>query len=260
MIRQTFVFTVSMSCLVLLIGGMILDQLTLESTSPLFAAFMTASVLGTTLGSASIWPHLASKKQQMTYAICLYIGWRFAYFPIMVLAGTGAAYTEAAALMVGIPPWIYAPFLVLMATFHAIVAIVAGWALITRSLRNWTLSALAIAPAVAVSLSQAVDLHPLPDRCWNATPHDFTARKPVSNPYLTSLDRSEYHLQQRLLLFAAGSTYDLIPNTPWSKSVKGTLGGLFNKNPVGSSADRVEEHYFGYLAAHSHINEVDNQD
>jgi len=260
MTRGTLVFTVSLSCLVLLIVGMILDQLTLASTSPLFAAFMTASVLGATLGSASPWPHLAGKKQKITYVICLYVGWRFAYFPIMVLAGTGAAYAEATALMVSIPPWIYAPFLVLMAALHAIVAIVAGWALITRSLRNWTLSALAIAPAVAVSLSQVVDLHPLPDRCWNVIPREFTARKPISNPYLTALDRSEYRLQQRLLLFAAGSTYDLIPNAPWSKSVKETLEGLFVKNPLGSSADRVKEHYIGYLAAHSHINEVDNQD
>jgi hypothetical protein len=260
MTLRTLVSTVSLSCVVLLIVGMIFDQLTLASTSPLFAAFMTASVLGATLGSASTWQHLVGKRQKIAYVICLYVGWRFAYFPIMVLAGTGAAYAEATALMAGIPPWIYAPFLVLMATLHAIVAIVAGWALITRSLRNWTLSALAIAPAVAVSLSQVVDLHPLPDRCWNVTPQDFTARKPVLNPYLTAIDRSEYRFQQRLLLFAAGSTYDLIPNAPWSKSVKGTLEGLFVKNPLGSSADRVKEHYIGYLAAHSHINEVDNQD
>jgi hypothetical protein len=260
MTRWTLVFTVSLSCLVVLIVGIILDQLTLASTSPLFAAFMTTSVLGATLGSASTWQHLAGNKQKIAYVICLYVGWRFAYFPIMVLAGTGAAYAEATALMVGIHPWVYPPFLVLMATLHAIVASVAGRALITQSLRSWTLSALAIAPAVAVSLSQVVDLHPLPDRCWNVTPRDLTARKPVSNPYLTALDRPEYPLQQRLLLFAAGSTYDWIPNAPWSKSVKGTLEGLFVKNPLGSSADRVKEHYIGYLAAHSHINEVDDQD
>ena len=73
------------------------------------------------------------------------------------------------------------------------------------------------------------------------------------NPYLPALVGPGYWPNQRVVLLAAGLTYETIPPSPWATSVKAVLEGLFQEHPYGSSADRVREHYRAYHAAHGRI-------
>ena len=252
MARWRLLWTSVSSLGVLLIAGIILDSITLTSSGPLFFAFTAVSLAGLALGSLSTWPGLKTRKQRLAYAAGLYIAWRLAWFPVMVFSGTGAAYAESLALLCRIPTSIYPCFLVLVAALHASAALLAGWPLLSKRRLAWSVAILALSPAAAVSLSGIEDRHPLPDRCWALRP-GVPASPPVANPYLPALDRPEYHWHQRVLLLAAGSTYNLIPASPWSRDVQGTLEYLFLKNPLGSTADRVGEHYQGYLAAHRQL-------
>jgi len=240
----------------LTVFGVILDHSIPESTTPLFAGFMAASLLGVVLGGVGFGKRLGSRRNVVVFSVCLCLVWRLTYFPFMVLAGTGAAYAESVAIWCGVRPLVFAPFLMLLAALHAVTAWLTGLPVVLRLRLVWLPFGLALLPAATVSLSQPVDLHPLPDRCWHRVPDDITVSKPVANPYLPALKRPEYRIHQRVLLLAAGLTYDLIPGSPWSRSVKGTLEDSFLENPFGSTGDRVLEHYSGYLAAHPHIGET----
>ena len=237
---------------ILLLTGIILDSVVLTSTSPLYCAFTAASLVGLAWGSLSTWPRLKTPKQRLAYGAGLYVSWRLTWFPVMVFSGTGAAYAESLALVCHIPTSVYPWFLVLVSALHAAAAVLIGWPFLSKHRFLWVVAVLVLSPAAAVSFSKLADLHPLPDRCWALHPKQ-TASSPVANPYLPALKRPEYLWHQRILLIAAGSTYDLIPSSPWSRDVQGTLEFLFRQNPFGSTADRVEEHYRGYLAAHQQI-------
>lgn len=237
---------------ILLMTGFILDSVVPTSSSAFYCAFTVASLIGLAWGSLSAWPRLKTRKQRLAYGTGLYISWRLAWFPVMVFSGTGAAYAESLALVCHIPKSIYPWFLLLVSALHAAAAFLISWPFLSAHRFRWIVAALALFPASAISFSKLADLHPLPDRCWALHPQQ-TASLPVANPYLPALKRREYQWHQRLLLLAAGSTYNLIPSSPWSRDVQGTLESLFRKNPFGSTADRVEEHYRGYLAAHRRI-------
>lgn len=250
---------VAASVVGLSVFGTILDHSIPISTTPLFAGFMTASVLGVALGGLPLLKHLQRPRDAVVSTLCLYVVWRLTYFPFMVFAGTGAAYGESIAIWCGFRPLIFAPFLLLMAAMHGVSTWLIGRSIVSRRRLILLPIGLALLPAAAVSLSQSVDLHPLPDRCWHDVPNDRLINDSVGNPYLPALKRPEYQLHQRVLLLAAGLTYDLIPGSPWSQSVQVTLEQLFRENPSGSTADRVREHYFGYLAAHLRIGESSSQ-
>ena len=73
---------------------------------------------------------------------------------------------------------------------------------------------------------------------------------PHRNPYLPELFAPGYASHQRVMLLAAGLTYETIPPTPWARTVMSVLEALFGETPHGSTADRVLEHYRAYASAH----------
>jgi hypothetical protein len=250
--NRRFLIAVGFISAFLLVVGKYLDDIEISSTTPLFVAFMASSLIGVSLGRVSRATPQPTSASGVAMLVCCYIGWRVSYFPIMVVAGTGAAFFEFTCVTLELTPWVYGPFLLCQFGLHAIVARLAVATVLTNRRGVWIASLIGLALASCMSFSKLVDVHPLPDRCWSLDAQ-LTAHEPAGNPYLKAFDQNRHLLHQQLLLLAAGSTYDVIPHSPWSQAVQGTLEMQFKQNPNGSTVDRVKEHYFGYLAAHSRI-------
>lgn len=206
---------------------------------------MTASGLGVLTGltarePSTSWPVLAG---------LAVLAWRVAYFPIMVFSGFIASLSE---MLVGL---VYPTFLLSAWALHGVV----GWCVTfcwPPDRERWQPLAVAAPLALVacmVSFTGLGDLRLLPDQPWTAAPTLLRVEDPVANPYLPRLAQPGYSPPGRVLLLCAGLTYGLIPSSPWARAVKGTLEAEMNRNPHGSTQQRVEEHYRAYLAAHSRI-------
>jgi hypothetical protein len=220
---------------------------------PLFFGLQAASIGGALLGawafrwidgpSAPLW--------RLVLAVAL--GWRLAYFPIMVFSGHVASIGEWLLLVSGLPVFVYPSFLVSVAAIHAAAAAAAG--LLVHPPRRWLRPAVlpAFLVAAAVSFNQLSDLTLLPDRVISVEAPIPPMESGRSNPYLPALRASGYLPNQRVVLLAAGLTYETIPPSPWATTVKAVLEGLFHARPFGSTQERVLEHYLAYHSAHAQI-------
>lgn len=235
-----------------LIGwGVMLDGEPTLTVQALAWAFNGSAVAGIVAVVAGLWPWLKNTLQRLLTVIGAVVVFRLAFFPIMVNAGLVTAWVENIIAPSGPPPVIFPVFL---PTIGLMFVGAMGIAVLVIIVPRWWSIALAVGPGVMaglISFTATTDLHPLPDRSFWADPTPVTTpTMPVKNPYTPALNEPDVPLPRMAILSAAASTYDFVPHSPWSATIKGTLESLFLANPTGSTQDRVLEHYRAYIAAH----------
>lgn len=179
--------------------------------------------------------------------------WRLAYFPIMVFSGHVASIGEWLLIAFGLTIVVYPLFLLSVFAIHTAAGLAAVALLRPPHRFARPLVGAAFAVAAAVSFNQWSDVTLLPDRVTSIDAPVPAMRPEADNPYLPALVAPGYWPNQRVVLVAAGLTYETIPPSPWATSVKAVLEGLFHEKPYGSTADRVLEHYLAYHSAHAQI-------
>jgi hypothetical protein len=228
--------------------GVAIDRIA-YSQIQLWTAVQLASLGGAALAAAFHLPSLPPLRQTLLVILALLV-WRITYFPLMVFSGHVASIAEWVQAFAGLPIVVYGVFLVSIAALHTLV----GFATAQLVAPFHPLVYAALAPvflmAIAVSFSKPADLHPLPDRFFDLAVEAPPPVAPRENPYFPRLVGPGYLPHQRVVLLAAGLTYETIPPSPWGRTVKSVLEVLFNGNPHGSTADRVREHYLSYASAH----------
>ena len=246
-------FAVALLFTALFAAGDTIDRSSSLNQNLLFTANYGASLGGAGLGAAWILRRSESLARGLAAALAILIGWRVAYFPVMVFSGHVASISEWLQGSVGMTAWVYPLFLINEAALHTGVALLAGSALLTSS---WTARIGAVAGlllACSVSFTQLADLTLQPDSIWEIEAEVPPLVEPEANPYLPAVSAPCYGLNQRVMLVAAGLTYETIPNAPWARGVRSALEESFRQNPFGSTHDRVLEHYVAYHSAHALI-------
>jgi hypothetical protein len=219
------------------------------SQPALFAALQVASLGGAALGLAALWQRADGPRRRVLFAVSTLLAWRVSYFPIMVFSGHLASIAEWLLASFLLPLLVYPVYLLAAAILHGAAA-AAAVVLVDPPVR-W-LRWLAVPPfavAVLISFNSWSDLHPLPDTNVHLERHLEHPHAPEGNPYLPALDQPGYTVNQRLMLVAAGLTYDTIPNAPWATAVKSALEELFRQHPHASTTERLCEHYLAYHSA-----------
>lgn len=237
----------------LLAWGALLDGMQPLQQPLLFAGLQIASLTGAVLGLGIMLPRARSGRQRALQALAALVGWRLAYFPVMVFSGHLASIGEWLLARSGLPIFVYPTFLVAAAALHAVAA--AAAILVLAPPRPWVRLALlpAFAVAACVSFLEPADLSPLPDTCFTLDAPVPPRRAEGHNPYQEALGAPGYWPNQRVILLAAALTYDTIPHAPWATTVKAVLEGLFDARPHASSHERVCEHYLAYHSAQALI-------
>ncbi len=230
--------------------GLALDRAPYDQAA-MWRSIHLASLGGAALGAAaaaSLWLRRGWQRLLML-PLALFV-WRIAYFPLMVFSGHVASIGEWLQVLLGLPIWIFGVFLCAVGALHGVAAFAS--AQLMRPVHPVVPVALplALAVACAVSFSNADDLRVSPDRFQRLDVAVPAPVAPRANPYLPRLLASGYAHHQRVMLLAAGLTYETIPPSPWARTVMSVLEALFEENPHGSTADRVLEHYRAYASAH----------
>jgi hypothetical protein len=217
----------------------------------LWRTIHVASLGGVALGTLAntLWV-IDSRAQVLALVPLVLLVWRLTYFPLMVFSGHVVSVSEWIHALLGIPIWIYGVFLVVLGLLHAGVAFLAGQLLAPIHPAVYVALPLLFALAAAVSFAKPADLHWLPDRFASLDAPVPPPVAPRRNPYFSRLVGPGYLPHQRIVLLAAGLTYETIPPSPWGRTVKAVLEVLFNEKPRASTADRVRDHYLAYAAAH----------
>lgn len=220
---------------------------------PLWAGIQLASVGGLSLGTA-LFRRLSPRSGNLLLsAVAGILAWRLAYFPIMVFSGHVASIAEWLLVLFGLPIVIYPTFLLSVAGIHAAAGAASGLLLWSPQNRIRMAAGLAFLVAASVSFNQLQDFTWLPDPVTRIETAIPPMRNEEGNPYLPAFVSAGYLPNQRVVLLAAGLTYETIPPSPWATTVKAVLEGLFQADPYASSADRVREHYLAYHASHAQI-------
>jgi hypothetical protein len=148
---------------------------------------------------------------------------------------------------------IYPAFLLSIAGIHAAAGAAAGLVLWSPHGRIRMAAVLAFLVATSVSFNQLQDFTWLPDSVTRIDTAIPPMQNESGNPYLPAFMGGGYLPNQRVVLLAAGLTYETIPPSPWATTVKAVLEGLFHADPFASTAARVREHYLAYHASHAQI-------
>jgi hypothetical protein len=240
--------------LVLAAVGLMLDGSRSVPQPVLFLAVFSASLLGALGAMLGSWSRVSETRRRLVLLGVTWLAWRLAYFPIMVFSGHVASIGEWLLVRAGpLPVLVWPTFLLSVAALHAAAGGVASWLVRPSPPALRAAGALAFGVAALVSFTTLSDLRWLPDTAWSVERAVPAPRLPTRNPYLPRLAEAGYSVPQRVLLVAAGLTYDTIPESPWAGTVKGVLEAEFDANPRASSASRVEEHYLAYRSAHAFI-------
>ena len=197
--------------------------------------------------------HVAERRPGLVHLLAGALAWRLAYFPIMVFSGHVASIGEWILALLGLPILVFPTFLLAVGAIQAAAGIASMW--LVEPPAQWVrwVVAPAFGVAVLVSFTKLSDIRPLPDTVIEIAQPIPALRPEVANPYLPALVGEGYLPNQRVMLLAAGLTYETIPPSPWATAVKAVLSGLFEDKPFGSTRDRVLEHYLAYHSAHALI-------
>lgn len=235
------------------IWGLALDRSDALIQKQIFLALQAASLSGILLGAIVVARNYRSAFAWLFFLVLALAAWRLSYFPIMVFSGHVASIGEWIQLSLGLSVVIYPIFLCAVFSLN-FLSTRAFIKLIHRP--RWLFTGVAIPvfiPAFAVSFSDSKDWSWLPDSTIELVEEIPLPSMAERNPYLSALSDSRYGVRQRVMLVAAGVTYETIPPSPWATSVKAVLEGLFSDNPVASTHGRVVEHYQAYHSAHTFI-------
>jgi len=235
--------------------GLWLDTRSNIDQAALFLAFQFASLIGFFFAVILLCTTFQGNTQRALIVLFAAVVWRVSFFPIMVFSGWVATLGEWLVIQVGIiPVVIYPTFLITMALLNW-GAIVSGGMMFYHHQYIWAPPLLiAFTIAAMVSFTAREDLSLLPDDNLVIEQSIPVIKPPLGNPYFEAFRQPGYGLTERVLIFASGAMYDLIPHTPWSTAVKSILESEFRRNPKASSTRRVKEHYLSFRAAHYRIN------
>ncbi len=250
--RRVALAAIALAVILALLGHAI-DGMRPLRQLPLWSGLHLASLGGALLGAAALRRFAPEPPSWPLLGLGVALAWRLAYFPVMVFSGHVASIGEWLLLSLGLPVVVYPTFLLSVAAIHAAAG--AGAGLVMRPPHRLARPALlgAFAVAAAVSFNRLSDLTLLPDPVRRIDGPVPMMRAERGNPYLPALVGPGYLPNQRVVLLAAGLTYETIPPSPWATTVKAVLEGLFDTRPFGSTADRVLEHYLAYHASHAQI-------
>jgi len=217
----------------------------------LWRAVHIASLGGVALGVLANWLLLfdATWQRVLMIPLALFV-WRITYFPLMVFSGHVVSVSEWLHALMRIPIWIYGIYLLVIGLLHTVVSFLSGQVLAPIHPLVYLALPLLFLLAIAVSFSKPEDLHPLPDRFGSLDDPTPRPVAPGRNPYFPRLVGPGYLPHQRIVLLAAGLTYETIPPSPWGRTVKSVLEVLFDERPRASTATRIRDHYLAYASAH----------
>jgi hypothetical protein len=217
----------------------------------LWRAVRIASLGGVAVGLLVNWLYVfdATWQRLLMIPIALVV-WRVTYFPLMVFSGHVVSISEWIHAFVGIPIWIYGIFLLVIALLHTVVSFLFGQLLVPIHPAVYVGLPVLFALASAVSFAKPEDLRWSPDRFAALDGPVPPPVAPGRNPYFSHLFGPGYLAHQRIVLLAAGLTYETIPPSPWGRTVKAVLEVLFDEKPRASAATRIRDHYLAYASAH----------
>jgi hypothetical protein len=220
------------------------------SQETLWSAIHVASLGGVALAASFTLPGLEGFARRIALVLVVLVVWRLTYFPLMVFSGHVASVTEWILALLRLPIVVYGVFLVSIGTLHGLVAL--GAVQIVNPLHPLVYAAVVpvLLLASAVSFAKPDDLRWSPDRFRSIAEPAPPPVAPTANPYFSRLLGTGYWPHQRVVLLAAGLTYETIPPSPWGRTVKAVLEVLFNEKPHASTAQRIYDHYLAYASAH----------
>lgn len=234
-----------------LLAGVWLDRMRVLHQTSLFVVFQVIS-LGAVIAAVSWWcADVQSTWQRLLIVVAAMLAWRVSYFPIMVFSGWIATLFEKLTLPYkNVPIIIYPTYLICLFVMHTIAAVAAG-ALVTL---NWIyllpITVPAFVMATLVSFTGRADYKLLPDNEVTLNEPLPPGKLPTGNVYQSELEKGGLSIPRFAIIFASTTIYPLIPHSPWSATVKGTLEELFRNMPEASTAIRVRDHYVAYHRAH----------
>ena len=197
---------------------------------------------------------LPTRAKRYGFVLLQLLGFRIAYFPIVVFAATVACYSEL--LLQHMPgDWpikIFPALLISAALMFAIMAYVLFLALKGKTGFYGLIVILGI-PAVLISFADTQDLTFLPDTNWNDIRPLPAITQPMANPYALAYTSTHSSAGQKMIGLAGTVLYEFIPKAPWSQAVQGILEQEFRDNPEGNSHAQLTYHYAAFLAAHQSI-------
>jgi hypothetical protein len=236
----------------LLLWGIAIDR-SPYSQETLWTAIHVASLGAVALATSFTLPGLGGTARRIALVLVVLLVWRLTYFPLMVFSGHVASIVEWVLAFLRLPIFVYGVFLVSIATLHGLVAL--GAAQIVSPAHPLVYAAIApvLLMACAVSFAKPADLKLLPDGFRTLAGPAPPPVAPTRNPYFSRLVGPGYLPHQRVVLLAAGLTYETIPPSPWGRTVKAVLEVLFNEKPHASTAQRILDHYLSYRSAHDLI-------
>ena len=235
--------------LALFVWGVAIDRRP-YSQSGLWTAIHAASLGGVALATSWTLPALDGALARAVLLLVVLVVWRLTYFPLMVFSGHVASIVEWILALLRLPIVVYGVFLVSIGTLHGLVALGAAQIVDPFHPLVYAAIALVLLNACAVSFAKPADLKLLPDGFRSLAEPAPQAVAPTRNPYFSRLVGPGYLPHQRVVLLAAGLTYETIPPSPWGRTVKAVLEVLFNEKPRASTAQRILDHYLAYRAAH----------
>jgi hypothetical protein len=235
--------------LALFVWGVVIDRRP-YSQSGVWTAIQAASLGGVALATSWTLPALDGTLARIALVLVVLVVWRLTYFPLMVFSGHVASVVEWVLALLRLPIVVYGVFLVSIGTLHTLVAL--GAAQIVDPFHPLVYAAIAgvLLMATSVSLAKPADLKLLPDDFRTLAEPAPPPVAPTRNPYFSCLVGPGYLPHQRVVLLAAGLTYETIPPSPWGRTVKAVLEVLFNERPRASAAQRILDHYLAYRSAH----------
>lgn len=221
------------------------------SQHTLWRAVHVASLGGAALGLLACWllAFRATWQRLLMIPLALLV-WRVTYFPLMVFSGHVVSISEWIHAFVGLPIWIYGIFLLVIALLHTGVSFLFGQLLAPFHPGVYAALPALFLLASAVSFAKPEDLRWSPDRFSSLDDPVPPPVAPGRNPYFPRLLGPGYLPHQRIVLLAAGLTYETIPPSPWGRTVKSVLEVLFDEQPRASAATRIRDHYLAYASAH----------
>lgn len=230
--------------------GLSIDRAPYAQTT-LWRAIHIASLGGVLLGLLANWLLVFDATWQRLLMIPLaLVVWRITYFPLMVFSGHVVSISEWIHAFVGIPILIYGVFLLVIGILHTIVSFLFGQLLAPIHPLVYAVLPVLVVLACAVSFAKPEDLRWSPDRFSSLSDPVPPPVAPGRNPYFPRLIGPGYLPHQRIVLLAAGLTYETIPPSPWGRTVKSVLEVLFDEKPRASTATRIRDHYLAYASAH----------
>lgn len=241
----------ALTIIVAILTGIWLDRMPVLDQTSLFIVFQVISLSSIVTGILWWCAKEQPNWQRLLIVVAAILAWRVSYFPIMVFAGWIATLFEQLTLPhENVPIVIYPWYLLCMFVMHCIAALAAGALVTLRWKYLLPITVPAFAMAFLVSFTGAVDYKLLPDVEISFNEPLPPGNTPSSNVYRVELEKGNLPIPRHAILIASSTIYPLIPPSPWSATVKGTLEVLFKNMPIASTEVRVRDHYFAYHRAH----------